>query len=239
MNLPIPPKWRALAGAFCLIALAGCSASSPEDVAKNVTENSAAPAASTDGKKPKLEKFVNSKAGLEGALLQNYVGFSLSVPSDWEGDRDARNPDAQNFIKVEKVLRNKQKGNFTLENLAVAPFKSSGTAAGDARLFPQVAQQLREQFSELPHFKKISEGPTTINKLKGYELRFESRADKTPHGPITVWGRAVLLPNPKPGNRNGVLLTMLATSLQKEIKSAADVGEKGELPAILKSFKFE
>ena len=54
---------------------------------------------------------------------------------------------------------------------------------------------------------------------------------------MTVWGRVVLLP--KPSSKKGVTLTMLASNLAPEIKSAADVGEKGQLPNILKSFKFE
>jgi hypothetical protein len=73
--------------------------------------------------------------------------------------------------------------------------------------------------------------------LEGYEFRFQSHFQKTARGPMTVWGRVVLLP--KPNSKKGVTLTMLASSLAPEIHSAKDVGEKGQLPNVLKSFKFE
>jgi len=47
----------------------------------------------------------------------------------------------------------------------------------------------------------------------------------------------MLLPNPQAGKKNGVTLVMLGSSLATEIKSASDVGVKGQLPVILKSFK--
>ncbi|PYS26807.1 MAG: hypothetical protein DMF75_21550 [Acidobacteria bacterium] len=59
----------------------------------------------------------------------------------------------------------------------------------------------------------------------------------TVNGDVNVWGRVVLLPPPNGGN-NGVTLLMLTTSLAPELKSIDDVGEKGDLPMLLQSFRF-
>ena len=71
----------------------------------------------------------------------------------------------------------------------------------------------------------------------GYEFRFTSLSRDTAKGDIKLWGRVIFLP-PQDGGKSGVTLLMLATSLAPELESVADVGEKGELPMILESFRF-
>ena len=239
-------KFRICAGALSTLAalgVAGCSGAPPQDATNNAAQDTSTPAADATtnaASKNATEKFTNSPQGLEGALKKNYAGFSFDYPSNWQYKREGGDPNSSNFVKVENALRDKVKGDFTLENFAVGYFQSSGDAASDAKLFPQAVKQLNAPFAaKWPHYQKISEGPTTVGTYKGYEFRFQSRFEKTKFGPVTLWGRMILLPNPKPGKRNGVALILLATSLQKDLKSASDLGVKGESPVILKSFKFE
>ena len=77
----------------------------------------------------------------------------------------------------------------------------------------------------------------TINSLNGHELKFKSVSRGTEKGDITLWGWVVFLPPGKEGETNGLQLLMLTSSLAPELKSAEDVGVKGELPVILNSFK--
>src|SRR6185369_5802479 len=58
---------------------------------------------------------------------------------------------------------------------------------------------------------------------------------------IRIWGRIVLVPGViKQGkDLHGVAVVMYGTSAAPEIRSLEDVGTKGELPRILKSFRFE
>jgi len=103
---------------------------------------------------------------------------------------------------------------------------------------PDLAGKLNDQFASsasFPEYKKVSEGATKVAGLDGYEFRFtghSSRANKE----LDLWGRVVLLPSA--GNRKGAVLIMLATSDGPILHSVDDVGEKGELPVILSSFKF-
>lgn len=180
-----------------------------------------------------LRTYVNSPAGFTGALKEHYSDFSFQYPPNWVV-KEQPGQGGSNFVKVERSLD----GDTTLENFAVGWFTSTGTAAGDAALFPQLARRLSTQFgASFPGYRKVSEGPTRIGSYDGYEIGFTGRLRNPQGKEIDVYGRAVMLPSGSTAQRNGVALIMLATSLAPEIKSAADVGVRGELPVILESFR--
>ena len=180
-----------------------------------------------------LQTYVNSPASFNGTLKEHYSDFSFQYPANWVV-KEQPGQSRSNFVKVERPLDE----STTLENFAVGWFTSTGTAAGDTALFPQLARQLSAQFAAgFPGYRKVSEGPARIGSYDGYEFRFTSRL-RSPQGKnIDVYGRAVMLPSGSTAQRNGVALIMLATSLAPEIKSVEDVGVKGELPVILESFR--
>ncbi len=219
------------AGLFC-VALAGCAVTSTENAAtsdNSVTDSSAS---------SKTEDFNSSTDLLTGKLKENYVDFSFKFPDDWKIREYGNQPDAKNFVKLERSVDKKPDGEFTRENFAVGYLKTSGDAKQDAVLFPQIAQKLSADLQKgFDNYKKVSEGPTKIGNLSGYEFRFQSTQKTAKQGDVTQWGRVVLLP--KPGTKQGVTLVMMATSLSPDVKSAADLGVKGQLPVILKSFTFE
>jgi hypothetical protein len=180
-----------------------------------------------------LQTYVNSPGSFSGNLAEHYSDFSFQYPNNWVVKEPA-GQGGSNFIKVERSLD----GSTTLENFAVGWYASTGTAAGDAALFPQLAKQLSAQFATgFPGYRKVSEGRARVGSYDGYEFRFTSRL-RSPDGEnLDLFGRAVMLPSGSTAQRNGVALIMLATSLAPEIKSAADVGVKGELPVILETFR--
>lgn len=179
--------------------------------------------------------YVNSRENVSGTLLQHYSDFSFDYPSTWELKETAE-AGGSNFVKVERSLDGA--GDFTLENFAVGWYTSTGTMAGDAALFPQLARQLSAQFAPgFPGYKKVSEGRTRVGKYEGYELRFTAKAKGTPKGDLDLYGRAVMIPSGSTTQRNGVALIMLTTSLAPEIGGVDDVGVRGELPVILDSFR--
>ncbi|HEY9282550.1 MAG TPA: nuclear transport factor 2 family protein, partial [Pyrinomonadaceae bacterium] len=180
-----------------------------------------------------LQTYVNSPTSFTGTLKDHYSDFSFQYPASWVL-KEQPGQSRSNFVKVERSLD----GSTTLENFAVGWYTSTGTAAGDAALFPQLARQLSTQFAAgFPGYRKVSEGPARVGSYDGYEFRFTSRL-RNPQGQnIDLYGRAVMLPSGSTVQRNGVALIMLATSLAPEIKSVDDVGTKGELPVILESFR--
>jgi hypothetical protein len=93
------------------------------------------------------------------------------------------------------------------------------------------------QFAKsFPNYKKISSGETTLGAYKAHELRFSAVVEGTPKGTIKFWGRSIIVPDPK-GAGDGVTVLMLASNLAEGITGIDDVGVKGEMPVIVKSFK--
>jgi flagellar basal body-associated protein FliL len=175
-------------------------------------------------------QFVNSKDDVAGKLKENYVDFSFYYPDRW-----VKVPSTDNFIKVERRLP----PDFTQENFAVSPwYPTSGATTFDDDFFRALAEKDSSDFSKkFPEYKKISEGPTKAGAYDGYEFRFEAVSRGTDKGDITLWGREIFFP-PRAGEKTGLKFLILTTSLAPELRSASDVGEKGELPMLLESFRF-
>jgi hypothetical protein len=184
---------------------------------------------------PGTVKFTNSAASLDGKLADHYFDFSFYYPQTWEQDARAGVAGASNFAKVERRLP----PDFTQENFAVGWYTSKGTFAADQPAFPQLVELLSASLSKnFPEYQKVSEGATKINSLDAYEFRFTSLSKDTKKGDIQVWGRVVFLPTGIEGNTNGATLIMLSTSLAPELSGVEDVGDKGQMPVILESFRF-
>ncbi|HBB88457.1 MAG TPA: hypothetical protein DC047_12660 [Blastocatellia bacterium] len=180
-------------------------------------------------------KFTNSQANLDGKLAEHYLDFSFYYPKEWQTDPKAGTPGASNFAKFERRLP----PDFTQENFAVGWYGSKGTFAADEATFPQLVQVLSNTLANgFPEYQKVSEGPTKVNSLDGYEFRFTSISKGTEKGDLKVWGRVIFLPTGVAGDQTGATLIMLATSLAPELASVDDVGAKGETPVILESFRF-
>jgi len=193
-----------------------------EEVAKNLNTNTAPARQSANTK-----QYVNTRQGRTGNLADNFVDFSFYYPDNWELDP---NP-APNFVRVERKMTDDD-GNFTQENFAVGWVSATGTAL-DKQLMPQLATQFNTQFAaQFPNYKKVSEGETKIGAYEGYEFRFTAEKNN-----VNFWGRVAMLPPPS-GQKKGVALVMIASDRAPELSGVEDVGEKGELPVILESFRF-
>ena len=231
MNSPLRSLSKVLCAGLLCATLAGCAVTSTENQATgNAGSGSSASSKTVD--------YNNSKEQLNDTLKANYVDFSFKFPDDWEVKEVGTRPDARNFVKLEKSINEKPDGEFTQENFAVGYLKTTGDAKKDSALFPKIAGQLGDDLKKgFANYKKVSEGPTKIGNLNGYEFRFQSTEKTSKKEDVTLWGRVVLLP--KPGAKQGVTLVMMASSHSPNVKSAADLGVKGQLPVILKTFSFD
>lgn len=183
------------------------SATMPDNRNKNDNNNHNSPTSTV--------RYVNSRSSFTGKLAENYVDFSFDYPKSWTRVNDT------NFVKFE----NQTSTGHTIENFAV------GWVSSPHSLLPDLAKQVSDQFSGgFPGYRKVSEGETTVGTYRGYEFRFTSG-----NFGAEIWGRVVLLPSE--GSRKGAALIMLATSNSPDVRGPEDVGEKGELPIILNSFR--
>jgi len=186
---------------------------------------------------PGMTQFVNSKARLDGKLADHYIDFSFYYPQSWQVDPQAGVPGASNFARVMKMEED-ETGEYLLESAALSWYNSNGTYDADAEIFPERAKTFSEQLApSFPGYKKISEGPTEVNSLKAYEFRFSGVFKGTGKGDLPYFGRAIFVPRGVEGEKNGIVIVMLATSLA-HLNDVSEVGEKGELPVILDSFRF-
>jgi hypothetical protein len=179
--------------------------------------------------------FENSVERLDGKLKDHYFDFSFYYPSSWQKDAKTGVPGASSFVKVERRLP----PDFTQENFTVGWYTSAGTYDLDLPNYPHRVEELSAALSKnIPEYRKVSEGPTTVNKLKAYEFRYVGFSKGTEQGDLKIFGRVIFLPTGKDGDTTGATLTMLSTSLAPELTSVDDLGVKGEAPVILESFRF-
>lgn len=237
---PVAPKkskapWLIAGGIGCvviLVLLVVLILGGAYFVKKNVTSTQATNVP-TATQAAGTKQYVNSRDKVSGKLADNFVDFSFYYPETWVLDDDP----APNFVRVERKLEGEGDLHGTAENFAVGWVSATGTAF-DKQLMPQLAKQFDTQFStQFPNYHKVSEGETKIGAYEGYEFRFTAKKGNTPDQNVEFWGRVVFLPPPS-GQTKGVALVMLATKLAPEVTGVEDVGEKGELPVILDSFRF-
>ena len=207
-----------------VLALGGIGYFVSRNLRSTQSTNAPAPTRSANTK-----QYVNTREGRSGKLAENFVDFSFYYPDNWELDDDP----APNFVRVErKLVEEDGGGNFTQENFAVGWVSATGTAL-DKQLMPKLAAQFNTQFAaQFPNYKKVSEGETKVGPYDGYEFRFTANQNN-----VDFWGRVAMLPPPA-GQTRGVALVMIASDRAPELSGVEDVGEKGELPVILESFRF-
>ena len=180
-------------------------------------------------------QFENSNDNLDGKLAEHYLDFSFYYPESWARDPKSGVAGASNFVKVDRMLP----PDFTQENFAVGWYTSTGTFVGDLPSYRQRVTEFSNSLAKIiPEYRKVSEGPTKVNSMDAYEFRWEGLSKGTERGDLNLWGRVIFLPTGNEGDTTGATLTMLCTSLAGELSSVEDVGERGESPVILESFRF-
>lgn len=178
---------------------------------------------------PNSTRFENSSSELSGDLAAHFAPFSFYYPQSW-----SRTPNPGGYFV--EVIR--KPDNFPQEYFAVGYYNSKGTMEADRADFERLVKEHSAVFAkQLQGYQKLSEEETTINKIQGYEFKFSGKTSNSEKGDVTLFGRMVFLPPNKTGEKNGVTLVMYGTSLAPEVQSMDDVGTKGELPMILKTFK--
>jgi hypothetical protein len=216
-----------------------------EQPGENQNVSTPTPASSVEAPSPSPEdtftppagtvQFVNSNGNLDGKLAEHYFDFSFYYPESWTRDAKAGVPGATNFVKVDRILP----PDFLQENFAVGWYTSTGTFVGDLNNYPDRVKEFSDAISKrIPEYKLVSEGPTKINSMQGYEFRWEGLSKGTERGDLKLWGRVVFLPTGTEGDTAGATLSLFCTSLAPELSSIDDVGERGEAPVILESFRF-
>ena len=187
--------------------------------------------ASVTQKTPKTgwNTYTNVKENLPAGLQPNFVAFGFDYPKSFIVQPQG----AVNFIKVEKYAAI-GKGN-TAESFAVGYAWFTPPEAQSDALYDKLLDDLGKQLAGSFHnYKELTRMPETIAGVHSRAGLFQ--ADFDDPGKTMIWGKTIVV-HP-PGKKNGVTILLLGTSLGRDIRSADDLGVKGESAEILRSFRF-
>ncbi|RMG08143.1 MAG: serine/threonine protein kinase [Acidobacteria bacterium] len=171
--------------------------------------------------------FRNLPENLTEELAKNYRDFSFFYPNDWR-----IYPNKSLFVDVAK----KNKDGIPIEQFLVTFYRSKGNLQDDRPTIEKLLNESNEKLAkQLPNYRFISQKEAEFAGMKAYQMNFEAtQAEKD----LKIFGKRIFLPS-RAENSPGLIITMIATSLSSDIKSAEDVGVKGEMKTIVQTFKIE
>jgi hypothetical protein len=187
---------------------------------------------------PDTNVYQNSKDNLKGDLVDNFVGFTLYYPKDWEVNNPAPGGSGDARGKFLDISRSTADG-LLQEQMLVSYYPSKGTFAADSEIFPQMVNETNQTLEKiLPGYQMVWQGETVLNgSWRAYEVKFQGGGVSPSGEKLVVWGRRLFVPVARAGSRNGFEITMLATSHAKNVQGVDEVGVAGELGPILYSFE--
>jgi hypothetical protein len=178
------------------------------------------------------KSYSSAPDNIPQGMVEHFVPFSFSYPPTFQIV-----PSSGNFVKVEEGTAPGSDDNFTFENFGVGYFNIPSDGV-DAVVMPLLMQQLGSQFaSGFPGYREVSQFDEEVAGHKGRAMLFESELKGTPRGDVKIFGKVVLVR--KPGATKGVTIIMLATTEDPAINTVNDVGVKGDLPGIVRSFSLD
>lgn len=173
--------------------------------------------------------YANVKANLPASLQSEFVAFSFDYPKSFELQPQSE----KNFVKIEKYTaagKGNTDVNFSVGYLRVDDPDTENSAAFDA-LLDDLGKQLA---GSLYNYRELKRGYQTVDGINSRTALFQADFKEAPG--IRLFGKTIVV-HPA-GKRNGVTILMLGTSMSHDIKSADDLGTKGDTADILRSFRF-
>jgi hypothetical protein len=137
-------------------------------------------------------------------------------------------PEPGGYVRLERHdAAGRLEDSFAVGPLTLPPY--SGALSGELPLY--AAGYIRELRARYEDFVLRGEGKTRVNTVPAYEVNFTAHVAGQ-----TMWGRDVLLLGERPGEREGVNITMLTTpTANADVTSPLEVASEGVLLRPLKT----
>lgn len=184
-----------------------------------------------------LVYFESASDGLSEELAKHFRKFSLYYPKGWTKNAFDKNRNRvdDKFIDISK----NGPGQIPVEQFMVSYYESRGSFELDRERFPEIVARASEDIknSPLPNFRLMGAGETLLKGRPVYEMKFQGEGTALNGDKIKLWGRRFYIPAEGGKAASGLVVTLLATSLSKNVKSPDELGEKGDLKTILESFE--
>lgn len=177
---------------------------------------------------PNTRYYKNDKKALKGVMAEKFLGFSIYYPKDWvQSNSDNK------YLDIAK----KASDGLPIKQLLISRYDSNGTFEADIPLFDSLIETSNSDLRRiLANYQVISKGevPFQDGRWRTYEVKFQGiGSDKK----LIIWGRRLWIPVQRPGMKSGFIITMIGTSLSKDVKSVEDLGVTDDLAEILKTFE--
>jgi len=130
-------------------------------------------------------------------------------------------------------LERKRADGLFVQSFAVEPLELPAYRGEASGLLPVTADAEKAALARrFRDFELVQEGKARLNEVSGYGIVFRARL-----GERRLFGREVLLPEPKPGARRGVRLLLLATPAAG-VSRPEDTGVRGVIKRPFRTFRF-
>ena len=174
--------------------------------------------------------YTSSEEGLNDDLRPHYLPFSFRYPDDWTVTERGDSAGGKNFVKVEKG-----ENGFTAENFAVGYMFATPGHESDPDLISQLLGQFEQQFSaQFPGFRRVGDDRLQLGGHQATGFRFTATVQTRERGRVQVFGRVLVVPV---GDGKGLSIIMLGTPVGSGLQSLDDLGVKGGIPVILRTFR--
>jgi hypothetical protein len=174
--------------------------------------------------------YTNSEESLNDELRPRFLPFSFRYPDDWAVTERGDSAGGKNFVKVEK-----SDNGFTAENFAVGYMFATPGHESDPNLVRQLLGQFEQQFSaQFPGFTRVGDDRMQLGGHQATGFRFTAAVQTQDRGEVQVFGRVLVVPV---GDGKGLSIVMLGTPVGSGLQSVDDLGVKGGLPVILRTFR--
>jgi hypothetical protein len=159
----------------------------------------------------------------------HYVHEAAPVFNLRYGDGFSRlRPQRGEFLHIRRKVAGRVVDSFSASRLELPPYR--GDVGG---LLPVYAERvLAELRAAYPGLQLVEEGKARVNLVAGYSILFRAGSGRN-----RMFGREVLLPEPKPGTRGGVRMA-LRTWRGSGVNTARDLGAHGSLKTPYRSFRY-
>ncbi|HEV7588405.1 MAG TPA: hypothetical protein VGO40_09850, partial [Longimicrobium sp.] len=174
--------------------------------------------------------YTSAEGSLNDELRPHYVPFSFRYPDDWVVTERGDSSGGKNFVKVEKG-----ENGFTAENFAVGYMFATPGHESDPELINQLLSQFEQQFSsQFAGFQRVGDDRMQLGGHEATGFRFTARVPTAARGEVQVFGRVLVVPV---GDGKGLSIIMLGTPVGSGLQSVDDLGVKGGIPVILRTFR--
>ena len=161
--------------------------------------------------------FVSSVENIPAALRSNFVAFSFSYPTGYT----MAVPSQDTFVRITKN---------EITSFAVHPATFPAGPDKEATYTTELSSISSALRKTLPKYEEVSRGTEVVSGVRSRTLLWRAKTNAA-----TLYGKCYMLR--PPNQKNGVVIAVVGTSLDPELKSAADVGVKGDLGEIVRSFQ--